>query len=69
MEVIENLLFFKGIHACKKTVVVYREQLVLFDEAIERRQSLIAKQRGFALREHSLSLYGSCDVCAALKKK
>lgn len=40
-----------------------------FDEAIERRQSLIAKQRGFALRDHSLSLYGSCDVCTALKQK
>lgn len=40
-----------------------------FDEAIERRQSRIAKQRGFALRDHSLSLYGSCDVCTALKQK
>ena len=39
------------------------------DEAIERRQSLIAKQRGFILRDHSLSLYGSCSSCMALAPK
>ena len=42
------------------------------DEAIERRQALIAKQRGFALRDHALSLYGSCASCVAsalLKQK
>lgn len=39
------------------------------DETIERRQSLIAKQRGFTLRDHSLSLYGSCGACTTLKQK
>ncbi|AKM30081.1 transcriptional repressor [Pandoraea faecigallinarum] len=31
-----------------------------FDAEIERRQKLIAKERGFALQEHSLAMYGSC---------
>lgn len=31
-----------------------------FDSEIERRQKLIAKERGFALQEHSLAMYGSC---------
>ncbi|GAB3627186.1 Ferric uptake regulation protein [Pandoraea terrae] len=36
-----------------------------FDAEIERRQKLIAKERGFALQEHSLAMYGSCtkDPC------
>lgn len=34
-----------------------------FDSAIEARQTLLAKQRGFSLREHSLSLYGVCKAC------
>ncbi len=34
-----------------------------FDAAIEERQMLLAKQRGFKLREHSLSLYGLCKDC------
>jgi Fur family ferric uptake transcriptional regulator len=33
------------------------------DSAIERRQEEIAKERGFVLREHSLSLYGLCSNC------
>jgi Fur family transcriptional regulator, ferric uptake regulator len=36
-----------------------------FDLAIEERQTLLAKKRGFNLRDHSLSLYGLCKDCAA----
>jgi Fur family ferric uptake transcriptional regulator len=35
-----------------------------FDQAIERRQTAIARQHGFSIREHSLSLYGICAACA-----
>ena len=35
------------------------------DSEIERRQEEIAKERGFALHEHSLSLYGVCGDCKA----
>ncbi len=31
-----------------------------FDAEIESRQQTIAKERGFKLHEHSLSLYGTC---------
>jgi Fur family transcriptional regulator, ferric uptake regulator len=31
-----------------------------FDAEIEQRQRAIAQQRGFALQEHSLSLYATC---------
>ncbi len=31
-----------------------------FDEEIERRQQMIAAERGFKLSEHALSLYGNC---------
>jgi Fur family transcriptional regulator, ferric uptake regulator len=34
-----------------------------FDLAIEERQMLLAKQHGFKLRDHSLSLYGQCKDC------
>lgn len=30
------------------------------DEAIEKRQNAVARERGFALREHSLHLYADC---------
>jgi Fur family transcriptional regulator, ferric uptake regulator len=36
-----------------------------FDLAIEERQMLLAKQHGFKLRDHSLSLYGLCKDCVA----
>jgi Fur family transcriptional regulator, ferric uptake regulator len=32
-----------------------------FDAEIEKRQHAIAASRGFALQEHSLALYASCD--------
>lgn len=38
-----------------------------FDDSIERRQEDIAKQRGFALHEHALSLYGVCADCKKRK--
>lgn len=31
-----------------------------FDSDIEQRQQRIARERGFALQEHALSLYGNC---------
>ena len=31
-----------------------------YDEEIERRQQQIAQERGFALTEHALALYGNC---------
>ena len=31
-----------------------------FDADIEQRQQSIARERGFALQEHALSLYGNC---------
>ncbi|ABF09849.1 Fur family transcriptional regulator, ferric uptake regulator [Cupriavidus metallidurans] len=36
-----------------------------FDADIEQRQQSIARERGFALQEHALSLYGNCtkDDC------
>lgn len=36
-----------------------------YDPEIERRQQLIAADRGFALRDHDLALYGNCvkDNC------
>lgn len=33
------------------------------DNEIERRQEEIARERGFILQEHALSLYGVCAVC------
>jgi Fur family ferric uptake transcriptional regulator len=39
------------------------------DSAIERRQEEIAKERGFALHEHSLSLYGVCGDCEAVQQR
>jgi Fur family ferric uptake transcriptional regulator len=36
-----------------------------YDAEIERRQQMIAAERGFALHEHALALYGACtkDHC------
>src|SRR5579872_600535 len=35
-----------------------------YDEEIERRQHNIAKERGFAIADHSLALYGHCTKTA-----
>lgn len=40
-----------------------------FDEAIEQRQHAIARERGFELQEHSLSLYAVCSKKDCLNRK
>ncbi|MEN7528486.1 MULTISPECIES: ferric iron uptake transcriptional regulator [unclassified Cupriavidus] len=42
-----------------------------FDPDIEHRQQSIARERGFALQEHALSLYGNCtkDNCTHRPKR
>lgn len=40
-----------------------------FDEQIEKRQHLVAKERGFTLAEHSLALYGNCTKTKCEHKK
>lgn len=37
------------------------------DDQIESRQEQIAKERGFEIHEHSLSLYGNCSDCKGQK--
>lgn len=34
-----------------------------FDETIERRQHAIARERGYAMTDHSLTIYGICEAC------
>ena len=36
-----------------------------YDAEIERRQQLIAKDKGWILQDHAMSLYGLCGDCAA----
>jgi len=33
------------------------------DDVIESRQQLVAKKMGFTITDHSLQLYGLCEVC------
>ncbi|MRW93372.1 ferric iron uptake transcriptional regulator [Duganella sp. FT80W] len=35
-----------------------------YDEAIEERQHVIAKERGFKIAEHALAIYGNCTKTA-----
>ena len=35
-----------------------------YDAEIEKRQNLIAKQKGWVIQDHSMSLYGQCADCA-----
>ena len=35
-----------------------------YDAEIEKRQQLIAKQKGWIIQDHSMSLYGQCASCA-----
>jgi Fur family ferric uptake transcriptional regulator len=37
------------------------------DPEIEERQHRIAKQKGFLVKDHSLTLYGSCKSCCSQK--
>jgi len=34
-----------------------------FDETIEERQKIIAKEKGYAMTDHSLYIYGECGDC------
>ncbi len=34
-----------------------------YDETIEERQEKVAQERGFAISDHSLILYGKCKAC------
>ncbi|ODS90479.1 MAG: transcriptional repressor [Comamonas sp. SCN 65-56] len=36
-----------------------------FDSEIEKRQKLIAQERGWEVHDHAMSLYGLCQACAA----
>ncbi|GGX03730.1 MULTISPECIES: ferric iron uptake transcriptional regulator [Undibacterium] len=40
-----------------------------FDDQIEKRQHAIAEERGFAIAEHSLALYGNCTKKDCANKK
>ena len=40
-----------------------------YDAEIEKRQGRIAKERGFAIRDHSLALYADCTKPACPNKK
>jgi Fur family transcriptional regulator, ferric uptake regulator len=39
-----------------------------FDAEIERRQQMVAKNKGWLLQDHAMSLYGLCSVCSAKGK-
>ena len=36
-----------------------------FDSEIEKRQKLIAEERGWEVHDHAMALYGLCQACAA----
>ena len=40
-----------------------------FDPEIEKRQQLIAKAKGWVVRDHTMALYGHCADCAAKRVK
>lgn len=40
-----------------------------FDDEIEKRQELIAKQNGFEITDHNMQLYGICESCKNKSKK
>ena len=60
--VLGNLSFElnEGEHHDHLVCVQCGKVVEFFDEEIERRQKMIAKDRGFELHDHALSLYGSC---------
>ncbi len=39
-----------------------------FDAEIERRQQMVAKNKGWLLQDHAMSLYGLCIACSAKSK-
>ena len=40
-----------------------------FDPEIEKRQQMIAKAKGWVVRDHTMALYGHCAECAAKRVK
>jgi len=56
----------EGTHHDHLVCVVCGKVEEFYDPEIERRQQAIAKERGFVLQEHALSLYGTCtkENCA-----
>lgn len=40
-----------------------------FDDAIEKRQHAVAKERGFVIAEHSLAIYGNCTKANCSNRK
>lgn len=36
-----------------------------YDAAIEERQSAIAREKGWSLQDHTMSLYGLCETCSS----
>ncbi|PIF98291.1 ferric iron uptake transcriptional regulator [Comamonas sp. 26] len=40
-----------------------------YDAEIEKRQNLIAKEKGWVIQDHSMALYGHCAACATRAAK
>ena len=40
-----------------------------YDAEIEKRQNLIAKEKGLVIQDHSMALYGQCAECATRAAK
>ncbi len=40
-----------------------------FDPEIEKRQQMVAKAKGWVVRDHTMALYGHCAECAAKRSK
>ena len=40
-----------------------------FDPEIEKRQQMVAKAKGWVVRDHTMALYGHCAECAAKRAK
>ena len=40
-----------------------------YDPEIEKRQNLIAKEKGWVIQDHSMALYGQCAACATRAAK
>lgn len=40
-----------------------------YDAEIEKRQNLIAKEKGWVIQDHSMALYGQCAACASRAAK
>lgn len=40
-----------------------------YDAEIEKRQNLIAREKGWVIQDHSMALYGQCAACASRAAK